>query len=182
MLLLQASAGGDPALSDRLREAASRITAVGRAYERLAYNADYEDIGLVSYLREVIGDLEIAVAPCKVRLEAPEEILFAADRAIVVALIINELVLNAGKHAYPDSSGGSIWVRLVRTDKNLISVSVRDEGVGLPAGFDPTTSKRLGSRLINALAKQARAELTRPVSAVGTNFALLIPLDRAAAN
>jgi two-component sensor histidine kinase len=55
-------------------------------------------------------------------------------------------------------------------------------GVGLPAGFDPTTSKRLGSRLINALAKQAQAELTTPASAVGTNFVLLIPLDRGAAN
>jgi two-component sensor histidine kinase len=182
MLLLQASAGGDPALSDRLQEAASRITAVGRAYERLAYNADYENIGLVSYLREVIDDLEIAVTPCKIHFESPEEIQFAADRAILVALIINELVLNAGKHAYLDSTGGSIWVRVVRTDKNVISVSVRDEGVGLPAEFDPMTSKRLGSRLINALAKQARAELTRPASAVGTNFSLLIPLDRAAAN
>jgi two-component sensor histidine kinase len=120
------------------------------------------------------------VAPCKVQLEAPEEIQFAADRAILIALIINELVLNAGKYAYPDSGGGSIWVRLVRADKDLVLVSVRDEGVGLPAGFDPTMSKRLGSRLVNALAKQLGAEVTRPVSAVGTNFGLLIPLDPAA--
>ena len=182
MLHLQASTIGDPALSDRLSEASTRISTVGRAYERLAYNADYESIGLVSYLREVIGDLETAAAPCKVQLEAPEEIQFAADRAILVALIINELVLNAGKHAYPNSSGGSIWVRVVRTEKDLVQISVRDEGVGLPAGFDPSTSKRLGSRLINALAKQLGAELTRPVSAIGTNFILLIPLGPAAAN
>ena len=70
-------------------------------------------------LREVIGDLETAVTPCNVQLEAPEEIQFAADRAILVALIINELVLNAGKYAYPNSSGGSIWVRVVRTEKRL---------------------------------------------------------------
>ena len=180
MLHLQASAVGDPALSDRLNEASTRISAVGRAYERLAYNADYENIDLVSYLREVIDDLETAVAPCRVRLEAPEEIQFAADRAILVALVINELVLNAGKYAYPNSSGGLIWVRLARMEKNLILVSVRDEGAGLPAGFDPATSKRLGTRLIDALAKQLGAELTRPVSIVGTNFTLLIPLDAAA--
>ena len=181
MLHLQASAVGDPVLSDRLQEASTRVSAVGRAYERLAYNADYENIGLVSYLREVIDDLETAVAPCKVQLEAPEEIQFAADRAILVALVINELVLNAGKYAYPDSAGGSIWVRLVQTEKNLVLVSVRDEGVGLPVEFDPTTSKRLGSRLINALAKQLGAEVTRPVSAVGTNFTLLVSLDPATA-
>ena len=177
MLYLQASDAGDPVLSDRLNEASTRISAVGRAYERLAYNADYESIGLASYLREVIDDLETAVAPCKVQLEVPEEIQFAADRAILVALIINELVLNAGKHAYPNSAGGSIWVRVVQKDNDLVQISVRDEGVGLPAGFDPLASKRLGSRLINALAKQLGAELTRPFSAIGTNFALLIPLD-----
>ena len=176
MLYLQASDAGDSVLSDRLNEASTRVSAVGRAYERLAYNADYESIGLAFYLREVIGDLETAVAPCKVQLEVPEEIQFAADRAILVALIINELVLNAGKHAYPNSAGGSIWVRVVQKDKDLVQISVRDEGVGLPAGFDPLTSKRLGSRLINALAKQLDAELTRPFSAIGTNFALLIPL------
>jgi two-component sensor histidine kinase len=180
MLYLQASAAGDPALSDRLNEASTRISTIGRAYERLAYNADYESIGLVSYLREVIDDLETAVAPCKVQLEAPEEIQFTAERAILVALIINELVLNAGKHAYPNS-GGSIWVRVVQTEKDRVQISVRDEGVGLPAGFDPLTSKRLGSRLINALAKQLGAELTRPFSAVGTNFMLFIPLASAAA-
>lgn len=182
MLHLQASAVGDPVLSDRLQEASTRISAVGRAYERLAYNADYENIGLSSYLREVISDLETAVAPCKVELEAPEEIQFAADRAILVALVINELILNAGKYAYPESGSGSIWVRLVRTDNDHVLVSVRDEGIGLPAGFDPTTSKRLGSRLIHALAKQLGAELTRPFTAVGTNFTLLFPLVRATAN
>jgi two-component sensor histidine kinase len=182
MLHLQASAAGDSALSERLNEASTRISTVGRAYERLAYNADYESIGLASYLREVIGDLATAVAPCKVLLEAPEEIQFAADRAILIALIINELVLNAGKHAYQESSGGSIWVRVVRTEKDVVQISVRDEGVGLPAGFDPSTSKRLGSRLINALAKQLGAELTRPISAVGASCMLLIPMGSDAAN
>src|SRR6476660_8973080 len=71
MLHLHASAVGDPVLRDRLQEASTRISAVGRAYEPLAYHADDEQIGLVSYLREVISDLETAVAPCKVQLEAP---------------------------------------------------------------------------------------------------------------
>ena len=115
----------------------------------------------------------------KSRLEAPDEVQFAADRAILVALVINELVLNAGKYAYPNSSGGLIWVRLSQTDKSSILVSVRDEGAGLPPGFDPVTSKRLGTRLVNALAKQLGAEVTRPASVNGTNFTLLIPLATA---
>jgi two-component sensor histidine kinase len=181
MLQLQANSVGDPALSERLNEASSRVNAVGRAYERLAYNADYENIELVEYLREIIGDLEPTVAPCKIQFEASEEIQIAADRAILVGLIINELVANAGKYAYPDRPGGVIWVRLFQSDKNSILVSVRDEGAGLPPGFDPTTSKRLGTRLVNALSKQLGAELTRPISPIGTNFTLLVPLKPAAA-
>jgi two-component sensor histidine kinase len=177
MLQLQANAVGDPDLSERLNEASTRIMAVGRAYDRLAYNADYENIDLVAYLREVIEDLGAMVAPYKIHLEAPEEIQFAADRAILVALVINELISNAGKYAYPDSADGAIWVRLVRTDKNSVLVSVRDDGVGLPADFNPTTSKRLGTRLVAALSKQLDAELTRPLSTTGTSFLLLVPLQ-----
>jgi two-component system, sensor histidine kinase PdtaS len=62
-----------------------------------------------------------------------------------VGLIITELVSNAGKYAYPDRPGGSIWVQAQRQpDKQAILISVRDEGRGLPHDFDPATSKRLG--------------------------------------
>jgi two-component sensor histidine kinase len=179
MLQLQATSVGDPDLSERLKEASNRVNAVGRAYERLAYNADYENIDLVGYLREIIGDLKPTVAPCKIEFEAPGEIQFAADRAILVGLIINELVSNAGKYAYPDRPDGLIWVRLVRSDRDAILVSVRDEGAGLPPNFDVTSRKRLGTRLVIALSSQLGAELTRPTSSVGANFALLVPLEPA---
>jgi two-component sensor histidine kinase len=180
MLQLQANTVGDHDLSDRLNEAASRVNAVGRAYERLAYNADYENIDLVEYLRQIIADLQPTVAPCELQFDAPEAIQFPADRAILVGLIITELVSNAGKYAYPDGPGGTIWVAvMLRPGRQSILISVRDEGVGLPVGFDPTTSKRLGARLVNALSKQLGGELTRPTSPIGTNFTLLVPLAAA---
>ena len=177
MLQLQANAAGDQNLSETLNEAASRVNAVGRAYERLAYTADYENIDLIEYLRQIINDLEPTVAPCKIQFDAPEAIRFAADRAILIGLIITELVSNAGKYAYPNRAGGLISVQVsLQTDKEAIAVSVRDEGVGLPPGFDPAASKRLGTRLVNALSKQLGGELTRPLAPVGTNFTLQIPL------
>ena len=154
------------------------MNAVGRAYERLAYTADYENIDLIEYLRQIINDLEPTVAPCKIQFDAPQAIRFAADRAILVGLIINELVSNAGKYAYPDRAGGSIWVR-VQTENDALAISIGDEGVGLPPGFDPSASKRLGTRLVNALSKQLGGELTRSPTPIGTNFTLHIPLRSA---
>src|SRR5579862_8361485 len=98
MLHLQANTVDDPSLSERLNEASTRVNAVGRGYEHLAYHADYENIELVEYLREIISDLEPTIAPCKIQFEATEGIQIAADRAILVGLIINELVSNAGKY------------------------------------------------------------------------------------
>jgi two-component sensor histidine kinase len=180
MLQLQANTVGDPALSERLIEASTRILAVGRAYNRLAYNADYENIDLVGYLREVVEDLEAAVAPCKIQLETSKEIRFAADRAILVALIVNELILNAGRHAYPDSPDGVIRLQLVLSDNKAVSISVSDDGVGLPTDFNPALTKRLGTRIVQALAGQLGAELTRQESTRGTHLTLVVPLHAAA--
>jgi two-component sensor histidine kinase len=177
MLHLQARAVGDPELSQRLNEASNRISTVGLAYDRLAYNADYEKIDLVAYLREVLGDLGSSVAPRAINFEATGEVQFAADRAILVALIVNELVSNAAKHAYPGRPLEAIWVRVALTEQSAVLVSVRDEGVGLPADFDPAKSKRLGSRLITALTQQLTAELQRLSGPNGTSFTMLVPLE-----
>jgi len=177
MLQLQANAVGTPELAEQLTEAASRVNAVGRAYERLAYTVDYEKIDLIEYLRQIVHDLQPTVAPCSVQFEASDSVQFAADRAILVGLIISELVSNAGKHAYSDRRGGPIWVKVQQhLNERAILISVRDEGRGVPGDFDPVASKRLGTRLVNALTQQLGGDLTRPASKVGTISSLLIPL------
>jgi two-component sensor histidine kinase len=177
MLQLQANAASDLDLTEQLNEAASRVNAVGRAYERLAYTADYEKIDLIEYLRQIVGDLEPTVAPCTIAFAGSDPIQCAADRAILVGLIVTELASNAGKYAYPDGAGGPIAVTVqLQADQRTILISVRDDGVGLPPDFNPASSKRLGSRLVKALSGQLGGELSRPTSAIGTTFVLLIPL------
>ena len=182
MLQLQARSAGDPELGAQLTEASSRVSTIGRAYERLAYDVDNEQIDLCQYLQEVLRDLETTVSPCKLHFDAPQRIDLAADRAILVALIVNELVTNAAKYAYPNRSGELIWVRLVHDGNDSVVVTVRDEGVGLPTGFDSTKSKRLGARLVTALVTQLDARLTRPSRAIGAEFAIHVPLVRVAAS
>jgi two-component sensor histidine kinase len=60
----------------------------------------------------------------------------------------------------------------------VLLASVRDEGVGLPADFDPQKSKRLGALLVTALSKQLNAEMSRPSCKKGTDVTLRIPIDR----
>jgi two-component sensor histidine kinase len=177
MLHLQAGTSSHPELNERLNEASSRISTIARAYDQLAFNADRDQINLASYLRDVLKDLESNVAPYQIQFAAPEDVPFSADRAILVALVINELISNAAKYAYPDGAAGSIWVSVEPVEPRSISVTVRDDGVGLPEGFDPVTSKRLGTRLVTALARQLDAELVRPPGGRGTAFTLLVPLE-----
>jgi two-component sensor histidine kinase len=176
MLDLQASAASDPKLGERLMEASRRVSAVGRLYDRLSHEADIEKIDLGAYLQEVCKDLAGSGSPCKIHIEAPKGIQFAPERAIHLALIVNELVTNAAKYAHPDKSPANVWLRL-RREADAVSVSVRDEGIGLPADFDLAKSKGLGMRIVTALAKQLGATVSPHVCSPGVEFVLLVPIE-----
>lgn len=180
MLHLQASAADDAGLKALLAEASGRISAVGRAYERLSYDPGVENIDLGTYLQTVCADAVGGAANCTLDFAAAPGIQLQADRAIPVALIVNELVSNAVKYAFPDTLAGNIRVRLTRRDADNVLISVRDDGIGLPADFDIGKSKGLGMRIVAALAKQLRGGITRQADVAGTEFALLVPLARPA--
>ena len=177
MLQLQANAADDGLTRAHLIEASGRVSAIGRAYERLSHDANVESINLGPYLQQVCADA-VGAYRCILDFDAAPGIELDPDRAISLALIVNELVTNAVKHALSDRSNGHIWVRLSRQDENTALMSVRDDGVGLPAGFDLTKSKGLGMRIIAALAKQLGASITQHGGVDGTEFALLLPLER----
>jgi two-component sensor histidine kinase len=177
MLQLQANAADDDLIRAHLIEASGRVSAVGRAYERLSHDANVESINLGPYLQQVCADA-VGAYRCILDFDAAPGIELDPDRAISLALIVNELVTNAVKHALSDRSNGHIWVRLSRQDENSALISVRDDGVGLPAGFDLTKSRGLGMRIIAALAKQLGASITQHGGVDGTEFALLLPLER----
>jgi two-component sensor histidine kinase len=177
MLQLQANAADDGLTRAHLIEASGRVSAIGRAYERLSHDANVESINLGPYLQQVCADA-VGAYRCILHFDAAPGIELDPDRAISLALIVNELVTNAVKHALSDRSNGHIWVRLSRQDENSALISVRDDGVGLPAGFDLTQSRGLGMRIIAALAKQLGASITQHGGVDGTEFALLLPLER----
>jgi two-component sensor histidine kinase len=172
MLTLQA--GVRPELGQPLKEASSRIMAIGRAHDSLYRSTQVEKIELADYLSNICRDLEKAAPNCKVGFEASSPLFLNTDRALSLALVVTELVTNAAKHAYPEGEGGPIWVRLGHGDSEVTRVSVSDEGVGLPPDSEINEKVRLGMRLVRALAKQAGAQLRIERRARGTEFVLEI--------
>jgi two-component sensor histidine kinase len=99
------------------------------------------------------------------------------DQAVTIGLIINELVTNAAKHAYPDGKHGRIRVGVTRGNGEIACISVRDEGVGLPPAFDLEKRGRgLGMRLATALAQQSGAKIAVKRLAKGTEFVIELAL------
>ena len=178
MLHLQASTADDDAVAAQLSDASSRVSAVGRAYERLTYDADVENIDLRTYLQAVCADAMNASPNCRLHFDGADGIWLYADRAISLALIVNELVTNAVKYAFSNGHEGHIFVRLVRQDANTALVSVRDDGIGLPPNFDLSMSKGLGMRIVTALARQLGADITRTPQVDGNEFVVLVPCEQ----
>jgi two-component sensor histidine kinase len=175
MLHLQANTTDDDVIQAHLKQASGRISAIGRAYERLSRDADVEQIDLSTYLKEVCTDAIGESFHCKLKFEGGSALRLDADRAISLALIVNELVTNAAKYAFPDRIDGQIWVRLAQQSDTAL-VSVRDNGVELPAHFDIKNGKGLGMRIVAALSEQLGARITQHSHAIGKEFTLSIPL------
>src|SRR5262249_17078048 len=171
MFSLQASATNDPALAQSLHEATGRVTAVARVHERLYRTADIETVDLAAYLADICQDLDRLMPHCKVQCEAKGPIPIATDRAVRIALLATELVTNAAKHAYPPGGEGQVFVKLSgAAGSNLVTLSVRDEGVGIPDTFDYKTGRGLGIRIVEALVTQTGANLTIRKLEPGSEF------------
>ena len=177
MLHLHASTTDDDVLRAHLKEASGRVSAIGRAYERLSRDADIKKIDLGTYLREVCEDAIGAASHCVLDFEGGEEIRLEHDRAISLALIVNELVTNAAKYAFPHRVDGHIQVNLVRRDPKMVIVAVRDDGVELPADFAIENSKGLGMRIVAALSGQLDATITHHPCDNGKEFSVLFPCE-----
>jgi two-component sensor histidine kinase len=176
MLNLQASSSDDDGIRAHLKQASARVSAIGRAYERLSHDADIEKIDLGTYLKEVCADAIGLASNCKLEFDGGTGLRLDPDRAISLALIVNELVTNAAKYAFPDRKDGRIWVRVVQQSANTALVSVRDDGVDLPAHFGITNSKGLGMRIVAALSEQLGASITQHAYDIGKEFTVSMPL------
>ncbi|MFO1075439.1 MAG: histidine kinase dimerization/phosphoacceptor domain -containing protein [Geminicoccaceae bacterium] len=179
MLSLQAGSGAEERVRQQLLAASTRIAAIARAHQRLYRSDNIRCIDLSAYLVDLCHDLSAVRTDCAIVATTPEPVQIATDRAIPVALVVNELVTNAVKHGRQgDGEPCRVEVRLERAGPDEVVLSVSDDGAGLPPGFDPAKTTGLGMRIVLAFAQQLGATLEFGPSAKGAEFALRIPLRR----
>jgi two-component sensor histidine kinase/PAS domain-containing protein len=155
LLRLQANEIGD----DRLREAFAvsidRILSISLVHDQLYKSGDLSYIDLGSYIKDLTDRLVAGYTlpdnrPSLVlEMDSPRVML---DAAINCGLIVNELVTNALRYAFPEGKMGEIKIRLNRDEEKRIYLTVSDNGIGPAPGFDIKRDGRLGLRLIDSLA------------------------------
>lgn len=146
----------DPGMIRVMQESQDRVRSMAMVHESL-YNsdsmaevdfADYADNLarqlIDSYSRDGHIRLTTALAPVSMSI----------NTAVPCGLILNEIVTNAVKHAFPDGRSGNIHLSLSQPDPRTCVLEVRDDGTGLPDGFDPAVGHSLGLHLIRSLSRQ----------------------------
>jgi PAS domain S-box-containing protein len=160
----------DDSTRTALQQCRSRVETMAQIHEMLYQAKDYSSVPFGKYAKELASRVLSAsgLSPDEISiLFEVQEIPLPVDRAIPCGLILNELISNALKHAFPGGAG-AIRVELRKLTHDRILLSVSDDGIGMPAGFDPARSGSLGMQLVAALAEQldGRLEIERQPGAV----------------
>jgi two-component sensor histidine kinase len=175
LLQLQANRSGSDEVKSALREAAERLQAVSAVYAALAPSSQgLAAVRLQDQLEEICGQIRRGILPDGIVLTTElEPILVPHETAVAVGIIVNELVTNACKHAFPDGRG-SIAVRAGRTG-DAAWIEVADDGRGMPRGAAPKTG--LGTRLIAAFVQRVQGKSEVRSSEAGTAHIVTVPLS-----
>jgi two-component sensor histidine kinase len=161
LLGLQARTIKDPATRKKFEESRYRIQAMAILHEILYESSSLAEIDFADYIRRMVEHLVRSYgASARIRTEVRLEPLQChRDVALPCGLIVNELLSNAFKYAFPGGKSGGIRVALRRGSKGRVHLMVRDNGVGLPPEVDWKTSPTLGLRLVRTLARQLDADV-----------------------
>ncbi|NEP51876.1 MAG: PAS domain S-box protein [Moorea sp. SIO3C2] len=163
LLYLQSRYIDDESILDILCESRHRLQVMALIHEKLYGSKNLSQIDFQDYIQSLTKDLLGSYActnnPPTIKVNFVQTFL-DIDRAITCGLIINELVSNALKHAFPEEEGGNIIVDFKCCEDNYFELIVSDNGLGIREGIDLDNPKTLGLRLVNTLAtKQLQGEV-----------------------
>jgi two-component sensor histidine kinase len=173
-LSLQARRLNDPASKLAFDQAISRVRAITSVHERLYRSDNPLVVDMADYLKGLCADLAANSELRDLLRVEVEPLELRTERAIPIALIVNELVTNALKYAYPEGTTGPIVLSLRAIDDGLIELGVADEGIGFSG---ETGSQGLGTRLVRTMAAQLEGHVETQPSHRGYRVAVLFPAE-----
>lgn len=157
---------------DALELAIARLTAIGRLHQYFDEHRIVDEVDFGTFLNSLVPFLQASTGlRC---LVTADPIGVPGKMALNLAVAVNELVLNAGKHAYSANDGETVKIRCRRRDAQTLEISVSDGGKGLPEDFLPGHSRGLGLSVVQTTAHQYGGELVIE-NAHGARFTLVIP-------
>jgi PAS domain S-box-containing protein len=167
----------DPAMRQVLGETQNRVRAMSLVHEKLYQSENLSSINLPEYTRYLATQLFTfyGVERERVRLDiALDRVPLDIDTAIPLGLVLNELISNALRHAFPGGRSGALMIS-GRTEGDLLTLVVRDDGPGLSPDLDWKTTESLGFRLVNSLIDQLDGTIEMGEGA-GTMFIITLHL------
>jgi len=171
ILNLQSSYVKDQMTLDILRESQNRIKAMSFIHESLYRSDDFSFVNFSSYINSLSSNLvqTYIIKHANINLELDlGDVNLNLDQAIPCGLIINELVSNSIKYAFPFNRQGKIQIELIKED-NKIYLKVSDNGVGLPDNLDVENTDTLGLQLVYILVSQLDGDI-KVINKKGTTF------------
>jgi len=171
---LSRETAADPRIKALLSDLRSRIGSVSSLYEQLDWTGQVDRIRLKPYIRKLADSLALSYGPTDERIRIATNLAdleLETRKALPLGLIINELIINGFKYAYPDGRSGEIRIELKEADSKT-ALSVSDDGIGKKAGLVLAGGEGSGGALIETLAGQIGAEV-RSFSGPGTRVEIV---------
>jgi two-component sensor histidine kinase len=172
LLMLQARAEREPRVRQALENAVARLNVLAKGHAHLRVTSSDQLTDMQQYLGEVcwtLGEALRGLRPIAVHVDA-DQVVARSHQATRIGLIVNELVTNALKHAFPEDAPGSVRVILQKASSGLMLI-VEDNGIGCPA----TVTEGLGSRLTRLLVQQLGGSMEREPATPGCRVIIKIP-------
>jgi len=162
-----------------IQDCRNQVLSMALIHEDLYGSKDFRSVDFGAYLDKLVNRLLIAfrLNGSVTFVPSLEAINIAIDKAIPCGLVANELCTNALKYAFPEQHRGTraLRVELARRAGDTVSLVVADNGVGLPAGFEPSQANTLGMQIVERLVKQLGGSISLSRES-GTSWEIVFPL------
>ena len=160
LLSLQATHTGNEEAAEILKESRGRVKSMAMIHEKLYHSHNLSELNIEEYLNNLVQDILRSYSGISSKVTAKievKEVYLNIDTALPMGLLVNELVSNSIKHAFPEGKG-NIDVKLqLKGNKYILTVS--DNGIGLPEDLDPFHASSLGLKLVTSLSIQLEGKL-----------------------